>query len=251
MPDLSGRTAIVAGGATLIGRGVAEALVRAGATVVIADKDSDRGRTTAAEIGAVFCPTDITGARSVAALVNRTAGGYGGIDIVVNLAALYLDLRFDTAGSGWGAALDAKLANMTTLVDAARPHLAASDHASVINFSSISSGAEQGSAASRAAIVRMTWSMAMDLAADGIRVNSVSPGWIVSAVVEGAGSNVVAAPFPLTCRVAAPDNLGNVVAYLASDVAADVTGGDWAPSAGYYAPIGGGRRAPALPKLAM
>ncbi len=260
MPDLTGRTAIVTGGATLLARGVVTALRDAGADVVIADIDPD-GKAVADELGEAvrFVRTDITDDASIAELVRTAVQRHGGIDIVVNLAATYLDDGVDTPRADWLTALDVNVVSMVEVVRQARPHLAASGHGSVVNFTSISSKVAQTGRwvypASKAAIAQLTRSMAMDLAPDGIRVNSVSPGWTWSKIMvelsgdDRARTDAVAAPFHLTGRVGDGDEVGRVVAFLASDDASVVTGADWAADGGYSA-MGPEQSVPAIPRLA-
>lgn len=259
MADLTGRTAIVTGGATLLAHGVIAALHDAGAAIVVADVDHAGGEA-AARIGerVRFVPTDVTDDSALEALVETTVAEHGGLDIVVNLAATYLDDGFATSRADWLTALDVNLVSMVQLVRAAHPHLVASEHAAVVNFSSISSGVAQTGRwvypASKAAIVSLTRSMAMDLAPDGIRVNSVSPGWTWSAIMDGlsggdrAKTDRVAAPFHLTGRVGDGAEVGNVVAFLVSDAASVVTGADWAADGGYSA-MGPEQAVPAIPQL--
>jgi hypothetical protein len=96
--------------------------------------------------------------------------------------------------------------------------------------------------------------MAMDLAPDGIRVNSVSPGWTWSKVMveltggDRAKTDRVAAPFHLLGRVGDPEEVANVVVFLAGDEASFVTGADWAVDGGYSA-MGPEQAEPAIPKL--
>lgn len=263
MPDLSGRTAIVTGGATLVGRGVAEALADAGASVVIADVDEDGADAAAEALSAggarvASVPTDVTDDAALADLVARTVAEHGGLDVVVNLAATYLDEGFATSRRDWLTALDVNLVSMVALVQAAHPHLQASGHGAVVNLTSISSSVAQTGRwvypASKAAIAQVTRSMAMDLAADGIRVNSVSPGWTWSKIMDDlsggdrAKTDRVAAPFHLTGRVGDPIEVGRVVAFLASDDASVVTGADWAADGGYSA-MGPEQAVPAIPLL--
>ncbi len=264
MPDLNGRTALVTGGATLIGRGVVGAVADAGAAVVIADIDKE-GSNAAAEAfsasGASVSsiPTDVTDDAALENLVRQAVEQHGSLDIVVNLAATYLDNGFATSRADWLTALDINLVSMVAMVQAAQPHLKASGHGAVVNFTSISSSVAQTGRwvypASKAAIAQVTRSMAMDLAPDGIRVNSVSPGWTWSAIMDSlsggdrAKTDAVAAAFHLTRRVGDPVEVGKVVAFLASDDASVVTGADWAADGGYSA-MGPEQAAPAIPLLA-
>ncbi|MDN5758986.1 MAG: SDR family oxidoreductase [Tomitella sp.] len=259
MPDLTGRTAIVSGGATLLAQGVVQALADAGANVVIADIDSAGGQAAAQRGGNIdFVRTDITADADLARLVGATVDRFGGIDIVVNLAATYLDEGFDSRRKDWLTALDVNVVSMVELVHTAYPHLKAGGHGAVINFSSISTKSAQTGRwlypASKAAIVQLTRSMAMDFAVDGIRVNSVSPGWTWSKIMDElsggdrAKTDRVAAPFHLLGRVGDGREVGDVVAFLASDAASVVTGADWAADGGYSA-MGPEQAVPAIPKL--
>lgn len=258
--DLTGRTAIVTGGSTLIGRGVATALHREGARVVVADIDEEGGHTLVDMLGerASFRKTDITHDDELTNLAEEVGRDHGGIDILVNLACSYLDNGFETTRADWLSALEVNLVSSAMAVQAVHPWLMRSDHAAIVNFTSISSKVAQTGRwvypASKSAMVQLTRSMAMDLIADGIRVNSVSPGWTWSAIMDGLSggdrvkTDAVAAPFHLTSRVADPIEVGNVVAFLVSDAASVVTGADWAADGGYSA-LGPERAIAAIPQL--
>lgn len=259
MPDLTGRTAIVTGGATLLGQGVVAELAAAGATVVVADIDIAGGEKAAAQGPNIeFVRTDITDDASLADMVSTVVADHGGIDIVVNLAAVYLDNGFETTREEWLTALDVNVVSMVETVRHAFDHLVRSPHAAVVNFSSVSGNVAQTGRwtypASKAAVAQLTRSMAMDLAEHGIRVNSVNPGWTWSKVMDELSkgdrekTDRVAAPFHLTRRVADPAEIGKVVAFLASDDASVVTGADWAADGGYSA-MGPESYVPAIPQL--
>lgn len=259
-PSLQGRTAIVTGGATLVGRGVVEALVAAGAHVVVADIDVEGGRAVVEELGegVSFRATDITLDAELDALIAATVAEHGGLDILVNLACTYLDDGFATSRADWLTALDVNLVSAVALVQAAHVHLVRSEYAAVVNFTSISAKVAQTGRwvypVSKAAMVQLTRSMALDLAADGIRVNSVSPGWTWSKIMDTlsggdrAKTDAVAAPFHLTGRVGDPLEVGKVVTFLVSDDASVVTGADWAADGGYSA-LGPEQTVPAIPQL--
>jgi len=259
MIDLTGRTAIVTGGSTLIGHGVVRALAAVGARVVVADVDVDGGQQIADQLGdaVTFQRTDITDDADLSRLASHVAEG-GGIDILVNLACTYLDDGFETSRADWNTALNVNVVSMVGAVRAVHPWLARSDSAAVVNFTSISSKVAQAGRwvypVSKAAIVQLTRSMALDLAPDHIRVNSVSPGWTWSAIMDSlsggdrAKTDAVAAPFHMTGRVGDPDEIGRVVAFLVSDAASVVTGADWAADGGYSS-LGPEQVTPAIPRL--
>lgn len=257
---LADKIAIVTGGATLFGREVVRTLCAEGAKVMVADIDEAGGQAAIADAGAhaSFLRTDITDDAALADLVSATVAKWGGVDILVNLACSYADDGANSSREQWLSTLNVNLVSMAMLGAAVRPELAARGGGAIVNLSSISSKFAQTGRwtypVSKAAIVQLTRNMAMDYAPDGIRVNSVSPGWTWSAIMDSltegnrAKTDSVAAPFHLTRRVGDPAEVAEVIAFLASDRASVVTGADWAADGGYSA-MGPEQAAPAIPLL--
>lgn len=184
MEGVAGKVAIVTGGSSGIGVGVARRFVEVGMKVMLADIQDGPGEALAAQLGANcrYLHTDLRSDADLQRLVDTTVAEFGGIDILVNSACTYADRGDAATRAEWLDAYDINVIGHVVLLQLARPHLRKSTNASVVNFTT--EAAHAGLAgrwvypSSKAAIEQLTKSQALDLATDGIRVNSVLPGWI-------------------------------------------------------------------------
>jgi NAD(P)-dependent dehydrogenase (short-subunit alcohol dehydrogenase family) len=246
MGDLDGKVAIVTGGATLIGAKVLEAFVREGARVVSADINAEDGRRVCEGLGeaALFVETDVTQDEQLDALVAATVDAFGGIDVLVNCAATYLDNHLETTREEWLRAFDVNVVSGVQLLRRVLPYMQERGGGAIVNFASISGKRAQPLffvyPVTKAAILGLTRNEALKLAEHGIRVNSVSPGWtwsnpMVQFFGEREKVDAVAAQLQLPGRTAEPEEVAEAVVFLASDRASFITGEDLAVDGGYTA----------------
>ncbi len=188
MTRLAGKTALITGAARGIGRSFAEAYVREGARVVIADIDEARAAATAAEIGdaALAVRMDVTDQASIDAAVARAVGHFGRIDILINNAAIFTAapiVEIDRAD--YARVFDINVAGtLFTMQAAARHMIERGGGGKIINMAS--QAGRRGEAlvavycATKAAVISLTQSAGLNLIAHGINVNAIAPG-----VVDG------------------------------------------------------------------
>lgn len=244
---LDGKVAIVTGGATLLGEKIVEAFVAAGAQVVVADINAEDGQRVADAAGesAIFAHVDITDDAALDHLVKLTVDTYGGIDILVNGAATYLDNHLETTRQEWLTAFDTNVVSGALLTARVSDHMRERGAGAVINLASIAGKRAQPLffvyPVTKAAILGITRNQSLKLAEWGIRVNSVSPGWIWSnpiiamtgndrALVDEVGKSLF-----LPGRIGDPEEVASAVVFLASDAASFITGTDLAVDGGYTA----------------
>jgi len=243
---LDGRTAFITGGAQGIGFAVAELLASAGARIVIGDLSADAGGEAASRLDAHFVETDVTSTSSVDAAVAAALDvGDGRLDIAVNCAGIrHLGGRVeDLTDDEWSAVIDVNLTGVFRSCRAEGRAMLAQGSGAIVNIASMSGSVvnrPQSQAtynASKAGVVMLTKSLAVDWAAEGVRVNSISPGYVETALT--ARSRAI--PERLEAwlgytpmgRLGLPREIAGAALYLVSDAAAYTTGTDLLVDGGY------------------
>lgn len=230
----AGRVAIVTGGASGIGAATARALAAAGARVVVADVDHERGAAVAADAGGVFEAVDVADDTALSALMTRTAETQGRLDVLVsNAFAARVGPLERFALDDWSRTLAVTLTPVFTGLKAVVPIMRAQGGGAVVNVASISGlGGDPGMVAynvAKAGVVNFTRTAALEVAAAGIRVNAVCPGLIdtpaLARAVRGSSEREtkLRSAIPLA-RLGRPEEVARAILFLASDDASYVTG---------------------------
>lgn len=257
---LKDKVALVVASSTGLGFATALELVREGAKVAICGRSQERLDEAAAQLeqvggaAAVYAHTcDVTRPEEIKALVEATAAHFGGLDILITNAGGPPGGTFDSTDmEAWHKAADLTLLSVTRLVKAALPYLRRSDAASILTVTSISVKQPIAglmlSNVYRPAVVGLTKTLSLELAAENIRVNSILPGWTATDRVghifeyraEQNGTTEAEERAKVTDgipfgRMAEPAEFGRVAAFLVSPAASYVTGVMMQVDGGSYA----------------
>jgi NAD(P)-dependent dehydrogenase (short-subunit alcohol dehydrogenase family) len=240
MAQLNGKVAAVTGGASGIGEATVRRFVAEGATVAFADRDVERGKRVAAELGssAWFVEAHMEREPEAVGFVRQAADRFGRLDVLVNNAGIRsYHTVVDAPAERWDEILSVNLKGYAFCAKAAIPLMRQAGGGSIVNVASVRSVTSVGKTTlydtTKAAIAGLTRGMAVDHAADGIRVNAVCPGPIFTPFherrIRDQGRTLEqyreeAAKNTILKRPGTPEEVAACILFLASDDASFVTG---------------------------
>jgi NAD(P)-dependent dehydrogenase (short-subunit alcohol dehydrogenase family) len=245
--EFNDRVAIVTGGASGMGAATVRRLAAGGANVIIVDRNSELAQTVATEVGGTAVVGDVADSSFCDSAIAAAIERHGGLDVLVNAAGVIVRASGeDTTDEQWAKIMGVNVSGTFFMCRAALRVMKTSGGGAIVNFGSI--WGDLGSAgvaaycASKGAVHNLTRALAMDHAADGIRVNAVCPGEVNTPMLQSERAEAVtdqllmaiAATVPMG-RLADPDEIARVVCFLASDDASYMTGALVSVDAGYGA----------------
>jgi 3-oxoacyl-[acyl-carrier protein] reductase len=246
--SLEGRVAIVTGGGGGLGEGICGVLAAAGAAVAAVDVAREEAERVAEQVSSngarcLAVEADVSDGRSTHTMVEKVVGELGGVDILVNNAAIYpLRPWTEIEEEEWDRVLAVNLKGYFLCTRAAFPHMRDRGHGRIINVASITffigwSGFLDN-VSSKGAVIGFTRTLAREVGPEGVTVNAISPGAFPTAAErvhpdqEALNRQILEAQ--CLKRRGTPEDVGNLVAFLASDAASFITGqtimidGGWA-----------------------
>ncbi|HZS11227.1 MAG TPA: 3-oxoacyl-[acyl-carrier-protein] reductase [Nitrospirales bacterium] len=234
--NLDGKHAIVTGAAQGIGRAIAETLAKAGADIIVADLDPGRSEETVAAIKklgrrALNLKVNVSDSSDVKAMVDEVLKQWGRIDILVNNAGITRDgLLLRMREEDWNLVLQVNLNGTFYCTKAVLQPMTKQRFGRIINIASIvgvmGNAGQANYAASKAAVIGLTKTVAREYASRQVTVNAVAPGFIDTAMTQGLPADVkelLQKQIPLG-RLGLPSDIAEAVRFLASDEAGYITG---------------------------
>jgi 3-oxoacyl-[acyl-carrier protein] reductase len=234
--SLQGRVAIVTGAAQGIGRAIAETLAEAGADVVVADLDPTRSKDTVAAVEkagrkALNLKVNVADANDTKAMAEQVIKEWGKIDILVNNAGITRDgLLLRMKEEDWNLVLQVNLNGTFHCTKAVLQPMTKQRYGRIVNIASIVGAmgnvGQANYAASKAAVIGFTKTVAREYASRNVTVNAVAPGFIDTAMTQGLAAEVKEAlqkQIPIA-RLGTPADIANAVRFLVSEDASYITG---------------------------
>ncbi|MDA2808742.1 3-oxoacyl-ACP reductase [Nocardiopsis suaedae] len=236
MRRFEGRTAVITGGGSGIGKASALRLADEGANVVVVDLDRDAGEAAAKEAGGRYVAADVTDADQVAAAFAEAKEAYGSVDVAFNNAGISPpedDSILETGLEAWRKVQEVNLTSVYLCCKHALPYMREQGRGAIVNTASFV--ATMGAAtsqisytASKGGVLALSRELGVQFAREGIRVNALSPGPVNTPLLkelfakdpERAQRRLVHVPFG---RFAEPEEIAAAVAFLASDDASFIT----------------------------
>ncbi|MGZ8629635.1 MAG: SDR family NAD(P)-dependent oxidoreductase [Actinomycetota bacterium] len=239
---LDGKVALISGGGTGIGAAIARRFASEGAKVVVTGRRHAPIETVAKEVGGIAVPGDASDPLHAAAAVSEATRAFGGLDVVVSNAGVgFGGTAGDVSDEAWRATIDINLSGALYLVRAAMPQLEARGGGSIVLVSSVSglvsSASSAAYVASKAGMIGLAKSIAVDGGRRGVRANALCPGWVRTPMGDEAMDELADARgvsrdeaylmatelVPLG-RPAEPEEVAECALFLASDASSYVTG---------------------------
>jgi 3-oxoacyl-[acyl-carrier protein] reductase len=231
--ELTGRVALVTGSTRGIGRAIAETLAGCGARVAVVGRDAGNAAEVAAQISpdARGFACDVADVASVTALIAAVEAEFGSLDILVNNAGLTRDnIMLRLKDDDWDAVIDTNLRGAFASIRAATRGMMKRRWGRIINISSVvglvGNKGQSNYAASKAGLIGLTKSVAKEFASRNILANVIAPGFIETDMTNAMTAEARAAltgTIPLE-RLGTPRDIAGLVAFLASDYGAYITG---------------------------
>lgn len=236
--DLTGRTAVVVGGTSGIGRAIAHGLAQAGADVVCSSRRSEEVENVAGEIEGfgrktIRCTSDVSSRESVEQLLSDCVTAFGKVDILVNSAGrTKREPTIDQSEEDWNAVLETNLNGTLRTCQAFGRHMIGNGYGRIINIASLSTFVSlfevAAYSASKAAVASLTKSLAIEWAKHGVNVNAIAPGVFRTALNQKLLDETPRGQEFLTRtpmgRFGKVEELAGAAVFLASDASSYVTG---------------------------
>jgi 3-oxoacyl-[acyl-carrier protein] reductase len=233
MARLSGKVALITGGARGIGRATAQAFAAEGARVIVADVDADAAEATARALGngAIGLGLDVANAESVKSVVATALSRAERIDVLVNNAGITRDASLlKTSDAAWESVIAVNLSGTFLMTREVAAHMVARGSGAIINASSVvgvyGNFGQTNYVATKSGVIGMTRVWARELGRKGVRVNAIAPGFIATDMTAKMPEDVLEGMKKKTPlgRLGQPEDVARAYVFLASDDASFING---------------------------